>query len=73
MEPGDLVWCVFHIYFLPQQGIIVNVMKDMDIFYVVLIEDEEYILGCEEVFLKESEALQYQINVLKQNNQTPIR
>lgn len=72
MKEGDLVWCVHHIYFLPKQGIILSILEDMDIYYVVLIEDEEYVLASEEVFLKQSQALRYQIDVLRQNNQTPI-
>ncbi len=65
MNVGDLVWCVHHIYFLPSQGIILEVVKDMDVYYVVLVEGEEYMLTPREVFIKQTEALQYQIEVLR--------
>ena len=70
---GDLVWCVYHIYLLPKQGVVINIIKDYDIYYVVLIEDEMHTLAQEEVFLSESDALRYQIGILKENNRTPIR
>ena len=67
MQVGDLVWCVYHLYYLPTQGIVLDVIKDMDTFYVVLIEGEEHTLTVEEVFLKESQALQYQIELLRES------
>jgi len=72
MKEGDLVWCVHHIYFLPKQGIIIEVIKNFDTYYVVLIEDEKHTLTPQEVFLKESQALQYQIDVLREDKYTPI-
>jgi hypothetical protein len=73
MKDGDLVWCIHHIYFLPKQGIIVSTMKDFDIHYVVLVEGEVYTLTSEEVFLNESQALQYQLDILKEDKYTPIK
>jgi len=72
MKEGDLVWCVHHIYFLPKQGIIIEIIKNFDTYYVVLIEDEKHTLTPQEVFLTESQALQYQIDVLKENKYTPL-
>jgi len=72
MKEGDLVWCVHHIYFLPKQGIIIEIIKNFDTYYVVLIEDEKHTLTPQEVFLVESQALQYQIDVLKENKYTPL-
>ena len=73
MQIGDLVWCVHHIYFLPGQGIIVDIINNFDIYYVVLIEGEMYTLTPQEVFLTESQALQYQIEVLREDRYTPIK
>ena len=72
MQIGDLVWCVHHIYFLPKQGIIIEIIKNFDTYYVVLIGDEKHTLTQEEVFLNESNALQYQIDILKDDKYTPI-
>ena len=67
MKVGDLIWCVHHIYILPKQGIILEIIKDMDTFYVVLIENETYTLSIEEVFIKQSQALRYQADLLRRN------
>ena len=72
MKEGDLVWCVHHIYFLPKQGLIIEVIKNFDTYYVVLIEDEKHTLTPQEVFLNESQALQYQIDTLRENKYTPL-
>ena len=72
MKIGDLVWCVYHIYGLPRQGIIIKVAEDMDTFYTVLIEDESHTLASEEIFLKKSDALKYQVSVLKRNRHSSV-
>jgi len=72
MKEGDLVWCVHHIYFLPEQGIIVEIIKNFDTYYVVLIGGELYTLNPQEVFINESQALRYQIDILRENKYTPI-
>ena len=66
MRVGDLVWCVHHVYTLPKQGIILRVVEDMDVFYEVLIGDEKYTLAAEEVFIRKSHALQYQVDLLRE-------
>ena len=73
MNVGDLVWCVYHLYALPRQGIILEVLDDMDVYYVVLIGDETHTLAYEEVFLKKSQALKYQVNLMKQSRNVSRR
>lgn len=73
MKVGDLVWCVYHIYILPRQGIILEVLEDMDTFYVILIEGEKHTLSVEEVFLKKSQAIKYQVDLLKENRKASRR
>ena len=29
MNVGDLIWCVYHIYFLPVQGVIIDIINDI--------------------------------------------
>ena len=65
MRVGDLVWCVFHLYLLPEQGIILNIYKDMDTYYEVLIGSEMHTLSVEEVYLMQSDALKYQLDILR--------
>ena len=66
MKIGDLAWCLYHIYLLPKPGIIIDIIDNIDIFYVVLIEGEVHTLAAEDVFLRESEALKYQLTILKE-------
>ena len=73
MQIGDLIWCVYHIYFLPKQGVIIDVINNFDTYYVILIEGEMHTLTLEEVFLNESDALKYQIEVLRESKGKPLR
>ena len=65
MNIGDLVWCIYHIYLLPEQGIIIKIYEDMDIYYEVLIDGEKHTLPYNEVYLKQTDALQYQMDILR--------
>ena len=77
MKTGDLVWCLYHIYFLPKQGIIVNTLEESmvpnDIFYEVLIEGETHTLSRGELFNTQTDALEFQIEVLRVSKGKPKR
>ena len=69
MQVGDLVWCLYHIYFLPAQGIILRTITEAaipdDIHYEVLIEGEIHTLTREDMFLEHLDALECQMKILK--------
>ena len=55
------------------QGVIIDIINDFDTYYVILIEDEMHTLTFEEVFPNETEALKYQITVLRESKGKPLR
>ena len=71
MQLGDLVWCVPDFYNLPIRGIIVKVIElnpiynSIDHHYEVLICNEVYTLHADEIFMREGEALSYQMMQLR--------
>ena len=77
MKIGDLVWCLYHIYFLPKQGIIIKVMEKPsipgDVFYEVLIEGETHTLPKGDIFSNQTDALETQIKELKVSKGKPKR
>ena len=73
MKVGDLIWATYNIYSLPKQGIVIDIINDFDNYYVILIEDEIHTLTLEEVFPNESEALKYQITVLRESMAGPLK
>jgi len=77
MNIGDLVWCLYHIYFLPKQGIIVKTIEDTnipgDVFYEVLIEGDTHTLSAGEIFINQTDALEFQIDVLRVSKGKPSR
>ena len=77
MKIGDLVWCLYHIYFLPKQGIIVKTLEESmipgDVFYEVLGEGETHTLSRSELFVTQTDALEFQIEALRVSKGKPKR
>ena len=74
MKEGDLVWCVYNFYKLPEPAVILKVhelnpiYQSIDFHYEVLVNNDIYTLHEYEVFATEDEALEYQVMQMKGYN-----
>ena len=74
MKEGDLVWCVYNFYKLPEVAVIVKVHKlnpiynSVDFHYEVFVDNDVYTLHQNEIFMSEDEALAYQMMQVKGYN-----
>ena len=73
MNIGDLVWCVYNDYFLPEYGIIIKVHtyqfanNESDKHYEVLVGADLHTLCENEIFKDHLDALDHQLNQLRKH------
>ena len=74
IKEGDLVWCVYNFYKLPEVAVIIKihtlnpVYNSVDFHYEVFVDNDVYTLHEHEIFESEDEALAYQMMQVKGYN-----